>query len=107
MYDVSAIQKRYFDIRLTVEDDNGEFHKVDLQVLPPTVKQLGCLTSVAKSGSDDIMEELRDAVCGILSRNKTGYRVPDECIEQLDFDQLSGIMMAYMDWVADEKQAKN
>ncbi len=108
MYDVSAIQKRYFDLRLTVEDEDGQTHSVDLQVLPPTVKQMRRMVSIEKSsGDDNNMEELRDAVCGILSRNKTGYRVPVEYIDALDYDQLAGIQEAYWVWVREERQAKN
>jgi len=107
MFDVSQIQKRYFEIRLTAEDEDGQTHKVELQVEPPTVKQLERLTAVARADETEILEELRNAVGGILSKNKTRYRVPDAYIENLDFDQLSGIMMAYIDWVTEEKKAKN
>lgn len=107
MFDVSQIQKRYFEIRLTVETEDGQTHKVELQVEPPTVKQLERLTAVAKASETEVLAELRDAVGSILSKNKTRYRVPDSYIENLDFDQLSGIMAAYMEWVAEEKKAKN
>jgi thymidylate synthase ThyX len=112
MFDVSQIQKRYFEIRLTVETEDGQTedgqtNTVELQVEPPTVKQLERLTSVAKADASEVLEELRDAVGSILSKNKARYRVPDAYIENLDFDQLSGILTAYMQWVAEEKQAKN
>lgn len=107
MFDVSQIQKRYFDIRLTVETEDGQTRKVELQVEPPTVKQLERLTAVAKADETEVITELRDAVGGILSKNKTRYRVPDAYIENLDFDQLSAILTAYMQWVAEENQAKN
>lgn len=107
MFDVSQIKKRYFDIRLTVETEDGQTHKVELQIEPPTVKQLERLTAVAKVDETEVITELRDAVDGILSKNKTRYHVPDAYIENLDFDQLSAILTAYMQWVAEEKQAKN
>ena len=106
MFDVSQIAKRYFDIRLTVEDDSG-VHKTELQVGPPTVKQLNDLVAVSKADPADAIPELREAVRSILSKNKSGYRVPDEYVDNLDIDQLSEILTAYMAWVAKEKQEKN
>lgn len=107
MFDVSQIAKRYFDIRLTVEDNGGEIHKVDLKVEPPTVKQLRKLTSVSADDEATAMTDLRDAVRDILSKNKTGYKVPEAYVDSLDFDQLTGILVAYMQWVSEEKKAKN
>ncbi len=106
MFDVSQIAKRYFDIRLTVEDDEG-MHKLELQLEPPTVKQLGKLTAVAKASEEDAVAELKEAVRSILSKNKAGYIVPNEYVDNLDIDQLTGILMAYMAWVGKEKQKKN
>lgn len=106
MFDVSQIAKRYFDIRLTVKDDDGE-HKIELQVEPPTVKQLNNLVAVSKADPADAIPELREAVRSILSKNKTGYKVPTEYVNNLDIDQLKGILTAYMAWVGKEKQEKN
>ena len=106
MFDVSQISKRYFDIRLTVEDDDG-VHKVELQLEPPTVKQLGRLTAVAKAPAAEAIPELKEAVRSILSKNKAGYSVPDAYVDSLDLDQLTGILQAFMEWVGGEKNAKN
>lgn len=102
MFDVSKIMKRYFDIRLTVENEDGQTDIVELQVEPPTVKQLRKLTSITVQSSS-AMTDLRDAVRDILSKNKTGYKVPDGYVDGLNLDQLKGIMKAYMTWVAEEK----
>jgi hypothetical protein len=107
MFDVSAITKRYFDIRIEVETDDGETKKVELQVEPPKVKQLNKLIAVSSAGNDEVFTELRDAVRDVLSKNKTGYKVPEEYVDNLDTDQLTGILSAYLDWVAKEKQTKN
>lgn len=107
MFDVSQISKRYFDIRLAVENDDGETNAVELQVEPPTVRQLNNLLAVSKADPEDAVTELRDAVRSILSKNRTGYKVPDEYMDEIDMDQLSGILMAYLSWVGDEKKAKN
>lgn len=107
MYDVSQIQKRYFDIRLLVEDEGGKIQKVELQVEPPSVKMMDRLTSVAEAGETEAMKELSSAVRDMLSKNKSGFQVPDAYVEKLDIDQLTGILEAYMEWVAKEKKAKN
>lgn len=106
MFDVSQISKRYFDIRLIVEDDEGT-HPVELKVEPPTVKQLGNLVAIQKADPADAIPELRDAVQSILSKNKTGFKVPTDYVESLNLDQLVGILTAYMNWVNREKQEKN
>lgn len=106
MFDVSQIAKRYFDIRLIVEDEEGT-HPVELKLEPPTVNQLNNLASVSKADPADAIPELRDAVQSILSKNKTGLKVPADYVEKLDFDQLVGILTAYMSWVNKEKQEKN
>ena len=107
MFDVSQISKRYFDIRLTVEKEDGQTERVELQIEPPTVKQLGNLVAVSKADPAEVIDDLREAVRSILSKNKARYRVPAAYVDNLDFDQLSGILMAYMQWVAEEKKTKN
>ena len=107
MFDVSAIAKRYFDIRLAVETDDGDIKTIELQVEPPTVKQLRKLTAVASDSTENVIEDMRDAVRDMLSKNKTGYKVPAEYIGNLDIDQLTAILTAYLEWVVKEKQAKN
>jgi len=107
MFDVSTIAKRYFDIRLSVETDDGETKTVELQVEPPTVKQLRNLTAIASDGTENVIEDMRDAVRDMLSKNKTGYKVPAEYIDNLDIDQMTAILTAYLEWVVKEKQAKN
>lgn len=107
MFDVSQISKRYFDICLAVEKEDGETDRIELQVEPPTVKQLRKLMSVADSNNTSAMDDLEDAVRSILSKNKTGYIVPDAYVDGLDFDQLTGILTAYLSWVGEEKKVKN
>lgn len=113
MLDVSQIVKRYFDIRITVEETNGKTKIIELQIEPPTLKQLSKLTEVAavsKSTPEkmkDAMNDLCLAVKNILSKNKTGYKVPSSYVESLDLDQLNAIFTAYMEWVNAERKVKN
>lgn len=104
MFDVSSIAMRYFDIRLVVENEDGETNTVELKVEPPKVKQLRKLTSITSDEAATAMTDLRDAVRDILSKNKTGYNVPNEYVDGLNLDQLTGILTAYMNWVAEEKK---
>lgn len=106
MFDVSKVQKRYFDIRLAVEDESGEVHNVDLKVEPPKLKKLRQLMSLENAKTSEAIDDLRDAVRDILSKNKDGYKVPDEYVDELNLDQLMAIIEAYMNWVGEQK-AKN
>lgn len=104
MFDVSAVKKRYFEIRLDVTDEDGQKHTVQLEVEPPKLKTLKKLLATGKDGSAD---ELATAVREMLSKNKSGYEVPADYVDALSFDQLTEILIAYFEWVSQEKQAKN
>ncbi|MFT9055102.1 MAG: hypothetical protein ABF449_00565 [Ethanoligenens sp.] len=110
MYDVSSVNRRYFDLRLICTDKNDEEHELKLQVEPPKIKLLRRLTAIAKpsgEGNFAAMDELQDVVRDMLSKNKAGYKVPDEYVDSLDFDQLVGIITAYFEWLGAQKKAKN
>lgn len=89
----------------------GEEHELKLQVEPPKLKLLRRLTAIAKpgEGADNFaaMDELRDVVRDMLSKNKAGCKVPDEYVDSLDFDQLIGIITAYFEWLGAQKKEKN
>jgi CRISPR/Cas system-associated protein Cas7 (RAMP superfamily) len=65
------------------------------------------ITALSKSRSEEAIEELSEAVSMILSKNKTGYRVPQEIIDELDLDQLNEILTAYFDWLSKNKKDPN
>jgi hypothetical protein len=60
MFDVSAISKRYFSIKLTATDDDEKEHSVQLDVGPAKVKALKKLVSVSKAAKDDASEDAMD-----------------------------------------------
>lgn len=113
MYDISMVSKRYFEIKLSAMVErivNGveteELVQVELKVEPPKLKTLKKVTSLSKVRSEDAMDDLTNAVVLILNKNKTGYKVPEDLIDELDFDQLNGILTSYFEWVGKERNSK-
>lgn len=98
MFDINTVNKRYFDIRI----DNKE-----LNIEPPKVKTLKKITSLSKVRNEEAMDDLAEAVKKILSKNKQGYEVPQETIDELDFDQMNEILTAYFEWLAKSKNSPN
>lgn len=98
MFDISTVNKRYFVIKI---------NDITLEVEPPKIKMLKKITALSKSRNEDAMDDLAEAVRMILSKNKTGYKVPEEIIDELDFDQLNEILTAYFEWLSKEKNSKN
>lgn len=110
MFDVSQVGRRYFAVRLSATDVDGQPHTVELDVLPPTVKVLhqlaGLMSKVDASADADMIDELRDAMRQVLSHNKTGFKA-DEYVDAMDIDQLQAVLTAYFEWVGQERKAKN
>jgi len=98
MFDVNVINKRYFDIKI---DD------LTLEVEPPKIKTLKKIMSLAKSRNAEAMDDLAEAVCMILTKNKSGHAVASEIVDELDLDQLNEILTAYFEWLSKEKSSKN
>jgi hypothetical protein len=107
MFNVSSINKRYFGLKLTVTDDEGKEHSIQLEVEPPKLKTMKRLVAMGKTASEDSMDELADTIHDILNKNKSGTKVPDEYIDELDFDELIGIMTAYFEWLNQSKNDPN
>jgi len=98
MFDISVINKRYFDIKI------GD---LTLEVEPPKIKTLKKIMSLSKSRSAEAMDDLAEAVHVILNKNKSGYVVSSEIVDELDLDQLNEILTAYFEWLSKEKSSKN
>lgn len=116
MYDITCVSKRYFPVKLTAEDDDGEIHTTIVEVGPPRLKTLRELMDVAVSSSsakeegavtENVMVELRDSIKKLLSKNKAGYIVSDDYVEAMDFDQMNGLLNAFFEWMAETKKVKN
>ena len=107
MFDVTTLSKRYFGLRLTVEADDGK-RDIDLEIEPPKFKTIKRLMALSKSGEDENqIDMLTDAMQKLLSKNKSGYKVPRELIEELNFDELQAILEAFLSWIAEVQNQKN
>lgn len=64
--------------------------------------------ALSKSGEDENqIDMLTDAMQKLLSKNKSGYKVPRELIEELNFDELQAILEAFLSWIAEVQNQKN
>ena len=102
-YDMAAVKSRYFHAVLRAEMEDGTEKTITVDALPPKLKFLRKLSKIVKDEAAG-MDELRDAVAKIFSRNKSGTVVPPEFIDEFDQDGLAGICTAYFGWVADAKK---
>ncbi|MDP4174140.1 MAG: hypothetical protein Q8933_09250 [Bacteroidota bacterium] len=98
MFDISAVNKRYFTIKI---------ENITLEVEPPKVKALKEIVALAKSKGEDVMDNYARAVEMILNKNKSNYKVPETLIDELDFDQLNEIVTAYFGWLGEQRNSKN
>ncbi len=107
MFDVATLSKRYFGLRLTVETDDGK-RDIDLEIEPPKLKTMKRLMALSKAGEDENqIDMLTDAMQKLLSKNKSGYKVPRELIEELNFDELQAILEEFLSWIAEVQNQKN
>lgn len=104
MFDLSLVNRRYFTIKLTAEDEEGKAHVLSLDVEPARLKTLKKLISISKTAGPEAIDELCEAIQKLLSKNKSGKKVPEEYITALDFDQLQAILTAYFEWLGGEKE---
>ncbi|MFA0816026.1 MAG: hypothetical protein ACC608_09595 [Anaerofustis sp.] len=113
MFDISIMNRRYFEIcfTVTVEDEDGneqpEQKRIELKIEPPKMKTLKRLIRISKADREDSMDELTEAVRLLLNKNKSGYIVSMDIIDSLDFDELLEILNKYFDWLGAEKKSPN
>lgn len=102
-YDMVAVKSRYFHAVLRAQMDDGTEKVITVDALPPKLKFIRKLAKVVTDKETGI-DELRDTVAKIFSRNKGNIKVPPEFIDEFDEDGLTGICQAYFEWVADTKK---
>lgn len=98
MFDINTISKRYFRIKI---------NNIEIDVEPPKLKTLRKITSLAKAKNEDAIDDLIEAVKIMLSKNKLGYQVQDDLVDELDFDQLLEILTAYFKWIGEVRNSPN
>ncbi len=99
MFDLSAVNKRYFDIKL---------NDLVLEVEAPKVKTLKKIVSLAaNSKKEEGLDSMTDAVLTLLKKNKGDKKVPPSIIDELDYDQMNEIITAFFEWLTGEKNSKN
>jgi len=99
MFDISTVSRRYFAVKL----ENG----ITIEVEPPKLKALKKITALAKSRNEDAMDDLTEAIKMILSKNRSGYKLSDELIEDIDFDEMNDLLTAYFEWLSKSKNTPN
>lgn len=99
MFDTNLVKKRYFKIKI---------NNTMVELAPPKLKVLKKITALSKNAEDgEVIEDLTDAVKLMLSNNKQKIKVPDELIDDLDFDELVGILKEYFGWLKNTKNSPN
>lgn len=98
MLDISTIGKRYFSVKI---------NSLALDVEPPKMKVLKKIMALSKTKSAEAIDDLTEAVGMILSKNKTGYKVPDDVIDELDLDQMVEIIAEYFKWLGEVRNSPN
>ncbi|MBS6503585.1 MAG: hypothetical protein KH415_18565 [Clostridium sp.] len=108
MFDISGVNKRYFEVTLYETTDEGEIeNSIKLEVEPPKLKVLKKITRLSKSKEENTIEELTDSIRLILNKNKARAKVPEIFIEDLDMDQMDMLMTKYFDWLNNAKNSPN
>lgn len=92
MLDLNLVNGRYFQVKI------GD---IELDLEPCKLKTIRKFQKMAKAADTD--EDLIDLVSIVLNKNKTGYKISDEIIEELDTDQMNELLFSYFNWVAKEK----
>lgn len=103
-YDMAVVKTRYFHAVLRAQMEDGTEKVITVDALPPKIKFLRKLAKATKDETGG-MDNLRDTVAKIFSRNKDNVEVPPEFIDEFDDDGLMAIIKAYFNWVNDTKKS--
>ena len=114
MFDLSSVNRRYWEIKLKIETDlivDGVVTKVEketvLEIEPPTKKMLNKIVKLRKVKEEDTMDGLYEAVGMILNKNKTGKKISDEMIEKFNFDEINTIITKFFEWLGETQNSPN
>lgn len=102
MLDLTAVRMRYYPVKL-----NGRV----LELEPPKMKTVNRLVAVSKdvaNGNLESYDEFTLLVARVLSKNRTGYTVTPEFVEDsLTLDQVAELLGGYFHWLNEEKRDPN
>jgi thiamine monophosphate kinase len=98
MFDINTISRRYFNIKI---------NNIELEVEPPSKKALSKIVELTQNKSMDVIDGLFEAVEMILNKNRTGYIVPQNVIDELNMDQVNAILIEYFKWLTEVKNSPN
>lgn len=108
MFDISTVNKRYFEVKLHETNDNGEIvSSITVEVEPPKLKALKKITSLSKSKEENAIEDLTESIKMILNKNKSKSIVSDKYIDELDSDQMNELLTEYFSWLNKNKNSPN
>lgn len=102
MYKINIKNGRYFQAEFEIEAENQEPYKIILDIEPCKLKTLRRFTDLLKKSSDD---DIVDLFRTVLNKNKTGYVVTIEAIENLTIEEMNEFLLAYFEWQTKEKNS--
>ena len=104
----SEVNKRYFDVTFTIEEDDGTLKDYVYSVEAPrlrTLKKIQMLTR--KDDSEDVIENLQEIITEVLSKNKGRRSVPEKIVEDMSIDETVALLTAFVAWLNGERARKN
>ena len=104
---MNTIGKRYFEVNISTTNDEGKKFDVHLDVEPPKLKVLKKIAALSKTKNAAAMDDLTEAVRLILNKNKTGYIVSADVIDELDLDQMVELITEYFKWLGEARKSPN
>jgi len=98
LFNLSNISKRYFGV---------EIGDVKIEVEPPKLKTLRRLEKL-RTNSDSAIDEIVSVLSIILSKNKTGYKISEDFVEEtFNTDEMKAMLEVYFNWVSEIEKSPN
>lgn len=107
MFDISQVSRRYFATKLTVQYEDDSEKEISLELEPPKVKVIRKLERIMKDTETQVTE-LVECMALVLAKNKTGYTLSKELIENsFNTDQMISFLISYFQWVGEAQNRPN
>lgn len=98
MFDISTVNKRYYEIKI-----KGKEFRIE----PCKVKTMKRLASISKQTDASDFDELISVVKEIIDKNQDKLQVGREVLEDLEFDEMKSFLILYMEWLVETKNSPN